>query len=130
MHFNVVIGTVNPTVGFKLDVIGNIRCQSLTQFSSRDYKKDIQLLDSSDYSNIIEKLKQTKVYRFRYKEADKDSKLKIGLIAEEAPEEIVSHEGKGIDIGEAVGFLMAAVKAQAEEIKVLKQEISGLKGIK
>ena len=36
--------------------------------------------------------------------------------------------GKGIDLGEAVAFLMAAVKAQAKEIKGLKQDISRLKG--
>lgn len=122
------IGTASPTAGYKLDVIGAVRCESLTQYSSRDYKKDIEALAPSDYRDILKRLRETEVFRFRYKEAEENSKLRLGLVAEEAPEEIVSHEGKGIDLGEAVGFLMAAVKAQAEEIDGLKQEISRIKG--
>lgn len=121
------IGPTNPTAGYKLDVIGKVRCESLTQYSSRDYKKDIEALALSDYRDILKKLERTEVFRFRYKEAEEGSKLRLGLIAEEAPEEIVSIEGKGINLGEAVSFLMAAIKAQQEEIKGLKQEMSGLK---
>lgn len=127
INFNLGIRTTSPTTGYKLDVIGAVRCESLTQYSSRDYKQDIETLAPSDYRDILKKLEQTEIFRFRYKEANENSRLRLGLIAEEAPEEVISHEGKGIDLGEAVAFLMAAVKAQAEEINGLKLEISGLK---
>ena len=80
----------------------------------------------SDYRDILKKLEQTDVFRFRYKGSEENSKLSLGLIAEKAPQEIVSHEGKGIDLGEAVGFLMGAVKAQQQKIMALEEQIRQL----
>jgi len=121
------IGTQAPTAGFLLDVNGTARCQSLTQYSSKTHKKDIQPLVSADYRDILSKLQQTNVFHFRYKEASNDSKLKVGLIAEESPKEIVSSDGKGIDLGETISFALAAIKAQQEQIEDLKGQINQLK---
>jgi len=42
---SVVIGATTPTTGYKLDVIGDIRCQALTQYSDANKKENINNLD-------------------------------------------------------------------------------------
>jgi hypothetical protein len=45
------------------------------------------------------------------------------LIAEDAPELIATPERDGINTADAIGFLLAAVKAQQAEIDELKAEL-------
>lgn len=90
-----------------------------TVHSSRDYKKDIHELTPQEYRRALEKVVSVPVVRFRYKSAD--TKEKIGLIAEDAPPEIVAEgNSKAISINEYVSLLHAALKAQQEEIDALK----------
>lgn len=100
---------------------------TLTQGSSRKLKKEISYLSKEDCVKILKKLNNTKVITYRLKDEDSDAKTHMGVIAEEAPEEMVSKDKKSIVISDCLGFLMAAVKAQQEEISILKEEINRLK---
>ena len=96
-----------------------------TVHSSREYKKDIRELTPLEYRQALEKVVSVPVVKFRYKVTD--TKEKIGLIAEEAPSEIVAEgNNKAISINEYVSLLHAALKAQQEQIDALKAAVNEL----
>ena len=67
------------------------------------------------------------VAKFRWKEDSKDTGKHIGIIAEEAPKEILSADGKAVSYSEYLAFLLAAIKAQNEKITELESKNEGLK---
>lgn len=85
---NVGIGTNSPTIGYKLDVIGDIRCQSLTQYSDATKKENIENLNlgldfisklrpvSFKWKNIDEEKKYEEIEEYVYEEQDVVSKEK------------------------------------------------------
>jgi len=121
---NVGIGTTNP--GRILECKkggGNPRADGWDIWSSREFKKDITYLCEEDYTQILAKLENIRVVRYHLKSEPKEAKLRLGLIAEEAPAEIISSDKKSTSLGDAIGFLMAVVKAQQREIQALKQKL-------
>lgn len=111
-----------------IDVAGGAYCDGTNwvNASSREYKKDIEALTPKEYEEILQKLAGTTVVRFRFK-TQEDDELHIGVIAEDAPEEIVDAQRNGIPTGDAIGFLLAALKAQQEEIELLRKDIQALR---
>ncbi|MDP3710424.1 MAG: hypothetical protein Q8R29_01730, partial [bacterium] len=60
------------------------------------------------------------------RETSTDScKKRLGLIAEEAPEEVLANGGKGVDVYKMASFLLAGMKAQQTKIEELSAAISG-----
>ena len=117
------IGTTDPG-SYKLYVNGSLRCTSCTGCSTKEMKKDIKYLSKSDYKEILKKLEKIKVVTYRWKEeANADDELHIGVISEEAPDEIVTKDKKAIDISDYLGFLLAIAKAQQDEIEALKTHL-------
>ncbi len=92
--------------------------------SSRMFKKNIKLMAGRDYASMLEKLDAVKLYRFRYKTDGKSEKLRMGVIAEEAPSEITDRRRLTIDIGSALGFIMAGIKAQEDRRRRLEKAIA------
>jgi len=119
------IGVTVPT--HYIDVAGGAYCNGSqwVSVSSIKYKKDIHSLTREEYQDILKKLAQTEVVRYRYK-SENSAELHIGVIAEDAPEEMVDAERIGIPTGDAVGFLLAALKAQQQEIEALKAIVNEL----
>jgi hypothetical protein len=106
---------------------GNAIADGWDTYSSREYKKDIAYLQPSDYDGILQKLDEINVVRYHYKEDGENEKLRIGVIAEEAPDEILSEDDKSMSLSDSVGFLLATVKAQQEKIEALEREVEELK---
>ncbi|MCG2706727.1 MAG: tail fiber domain-containing protein [Candidatus Omnitrophica bacterium] len=79
---------------------------------------------------MLEKLQNIEVVRYNLKSQDTSSLAKrhIGVIAEDSPDEITTEDKSAIEIGSYLGFLLAAIKSQNEEIKALKQQIDRLSG--
>jgi hypothetical protein len=131
---NVGIGTTTPNA--KLHVAGNgifdgeVHAPNILATSSREFKKDIAYLSSSDYETVLKKIEKINVAQFRWKEEPKSVEPHIGIIAEEAPKEILSEDGKAVSYSEYLAFLLAAIKAQNEKIQVLERELAELKGSK
>jgi hypothetical protein len=88
--------------------------------SSRDFKTDIVPLTATDESEVLKALLNTEVVRFNYKPEFMDNRRHIGVIAEEAPAEITLSDGRHIDLGNAFGTLLAAVKALGRKIEELE----------
>lgn|SRR5574341_192129 len=112
---------LNTSTGGYLSTTG-----TWTNASSKAYKTDIQIFQNSEYSELLKKLEQIDVVRFRYK--IDPTREHIGLIAEDVPEEIASDDRTGIPTADAIGFLMAALKAQQTEIESLEQMLKQLQG--
>lgn len=80
----------------------------------------------------LNKLKDMKFYSYALK--GKGSKVKMGLMADEAPKDILGEDGKSINlysyisyVAKAVQELSGIVKKQADEIAALKEEIKNIK---
>jgi hypothetical protein len=120
------IGVVDP-VNY-IEVAGGANCDG-TQWnnaSSMEYKRDVESLSLEECREILAALAQTDIVRFRYK-AQKNNEIHIGVIAESAPKELVDEERKTVPTGDAIGFLLAAVKAQQAEIESLRRKLEDLR---
>ena len=113
---NVGIGTTSPSV--KLEVNGDVKGDSFTYTSDISYKKDVKTI-----KNPISKIQALRGVTFNWK---KDNTPAIGLIAQEVekvlPEVVIGEEGnKGVSYGALVAPLIEAVKAQQEQIDLLRE---------
>lgn len=97
--------------------------------SSRDLKDNIIPLSREEYNEILGKLDNIEVVQYDLKSEKSllDSKRHIGLISEDAPDEIATKDKKALDFRDYLGFLTAAIKAEKEKIEKQDKEIKDLK---
>ena len=111
------VGSIDPERALEIACgKGGARADDWETWSSRRLKKDITYLDSRDLGNLLSDLRGIRVAKYRYKADLEAANKHIGLIADEAPEQIVTSDGESISLSNAVGYLMALVKALQEEI--------------
>ena len=121
---NIGIGTDDAQ--YKLHVMGDIAATSFVNISTRAAKKDIEYLTTGDTTRILAKLSDVKIARYHYNEESATTPLHLGLIAEEAPLEVLSASGKGVDIYKLASFTLAAVQAQQTQIEKLIERMDAL----
>ena len=98
-----------------------------TDGSSRKYKKDITPLTQDEDRKMLDVVKGIEVVRYRYKDESPDRKMTIGVIAENAPDEMTDETKEGVQPVKALGMLIAAMQAQQELIEELRREIDAFK---
>ena len=130
---NVGIGTANPQ--YKLQVgdpplPGNPSLYALAYswdvFSSRQYKTDISVFESHDIQRVFSEIAKLNVVRFHYKGDKPEDRLRMGVIAEEAPKEVLSANETTLSMTDTIGFLVAGIQALKTENDVLEKEIGAL----
>jgi hypothetical protein len=96
---------------------------------SRESKKDIQMLNETDITNLYNDTINTDIYTFFYKEDNEETdKRKLGIILEESPDYMcVTPDGKSLYNLSYISMLHGAIKTMDKKIKDLEQENSTLK---
>jgi len=116
---NVGIGTAVPS--YRLHVNGTAAGTSWTNLSSREYKENIKMVDDSNHAEMLARLMEFDLTTYKYKqEYGGDGTTKLGFIAEEMPKEVLSKDGKGIDLYELLAYTIGAMKAQQKKIERLE----------
>ena len=121
---NIGIGTTTPE--YKLHVLGDVAATSFVNISTRSAKKDISYLSDSEESNILTKIKDINVATYHYNSENSNTPLRLGLIAEEAPQEVLSAGGKGVDVYKFSTFLLAGIQAQQKRLESLEARVAAL----
>lgn len=85
--------------------------------SSEEFKEAIENMSDDEYSQAVDDLFHMDVKRWRYKDGVSDGGEHIGIIAEEAPRDLVTEDGKHLDVVSYLGKLTMAVKQLAKEVR-------------
>jgi hypothetical protein len=88
--------------------------------SSKKWKKDIVSLSKEEEKKIFENLQKVPLFKYRYTHELDSVPLHVGLIAEEAPEEIKLFDGTMIGLYEYIAYINAAFKVLTEKVKALE----------
>jgi hypothetical protein len=118
---NVGIGTTAPTA---LLQVGTATCNGTTwtNGSSREYKSNIRALE--DPLSVLSKIN---VYRYRFRPGrGNDRRERIGVIAEELPDEVASPDHTGAPTGELIALSLAANRALVAELRAQQARIDRL----
>lgn len=91
--------------------------------SDRDKKKDIR---SVDEISAIAKINQLHFYSYSMK--GNDTHIPLGIMADEAPSEILGADRKSINLYSYISLCAKAVQELSDEVANLKREIKKLKG--
>ena len=97
--------------------IGFLGGIGLMKYSDPKMKKDIVRKTGKDELRALKLVKGTKSYDYRYKEEPSSAPKRVGLMADEAPSQIVSPDRKMISLDKQVGLLTMATKALAKKIE-------------
>ncbi len=120
------IGIATSTPAYKLHVMGDVAATSFVNISTREEKKDISYLSATDGDSVLAKIKALNVATYRYNIEPNSNPLRLGLIAEEVPSEILAAGGKGVDIYKLSTFILAGVKSQQSALEALGVRIARL----
>jgi hypothetical protein len=80
-------------------------------YSTRDHKKDIHYLSAEEEDRVLFAVAGLRMATFRYRDGELGDKIHTGIIAEEAPEAVLSQGGRSIELYDYVSYGITAVKA-------------------
>lgn len=91
----------------------------LYALSSEDSKKDIKPVNDKGDARALSSLRSTKMHTFSYKD-EGDTPSHHGPIAERSPKEIITPDGRHVDVMNYIGLLHSSVRALDKEVTRLK----------
>jgi hypothetical protein len=93
-----LIGTVAGTAG------------GLLAMSSKTFKHNIEQLNEQEEDSLLNEFSRTPVSRWQYN-GDTREHVHIGVVTEEAPQSLVTDDGKHLDVIDYLGVLTVSIKA-------------------
>ncbi len=124
---NIGLGTSTPA--YKLQAIGDIAATGFVNTSTREAKQDITYLTDGAKISILDKIRNVKIAQYHYKTEDASDPLRLGLIAEEAPSEVLSVSGKGVDIYKLSTFILAGVQELQNKVDTIDARVTTLESM-
>ena len=121
------IGTTTPQ--YKLHVAGDVAANSFINVSTRGAKKDIEYLGEEGGADVIEKIRGLGVAKYRYSYEDSSAPLRLGLIAEESPSEVLSADGKGVDLYKLSTFVLTGIKELDKRLVGIETRLADLESL-
>jgi hypothetical protein len=118
-------GFTNPNLKFIVADPYKVR-GNLVTFSSRVLKHDIVPLSTSDIASMRNSMDAMDAILFRYKHEPDTAALHIGLVAEQAPPEILSETRDTVLFSQLIGWMLGAIQALEQENRRLEAEVSRL----
>lgn len=122
---NPYIGVYKNGSGSSL-VSSGVWAPSFNNTSTKEVKKNIRKLTT----NALKLITSTDLYKYNYKDENNKDKKHIGIVIGDGynyPEEILSSDGKGVDLYSMVSVCFKAIQEQQVQIQELKDEINKLK---
>jgi len=97
--------------------------------SSKDYKDNIKPVTEAEDLQMLDIVASTQLSRYNYKpeisaENGDGGKEHLGLIAEEAPEEVATFDRKAVDLYDMNSVLWAAIRALNKEVIQLRKLVA------
>ena len=114
---NVGIGTTSPN--HTLTIAGDVGAIAFVNTSTRTAKTDISYVGESASDEMYDQLLKIKVANYRYKIEPTSDPLRLGFIAEEVQQvapEILSPDGKGVDLYKLATFTLSGVQTLAGKV--------------
>jgi hypothetical protein len=105
------------STGDILQLVGTAGMAAAVGFSARKYKKEIKAQTSKEETKALEMVKGLDTYSYRYKWEGDEDPVRLGLMADEAPREIVTPDRLGLDMWRMMGILTVATKALARKVE-------------
>jgi hypothetical protein len=124
---NVGIGTSTPN--HTLTVAGDIGAIAFVNTSTRSAKTDISYVTASSTDDMLNQLVNLKVATYRYTIEDQNDPLRLGFISEDAATiapEILSPDGKGVDLYKLATFTLSGVQALAAKFDTMNTRVTSL----
>lgn len=116
------IGGLDPVSNYTLTVWGQAYSSGgWIQASARTLKENIKL----QTVNAVDKISKLKFYSYDYKNADQPH-VDIGLMVDEAPKEIQSTDGQGIDLYSYISLTAKAVQELTDKVAEQEKRITEL----
>lgn len=125
MEYNVAMQNAANKAGL-LGGMGNLAgtlgmAGALAYASDPKMKKDIVRKTGKDEARALKLVKGTKSYSYNYKGEPSSSPKRVGLMADEAPSQIVTSDRKGIFPMKQIGLLTMATKELANKVERLER---------
>lgn len=105
---------------------GDVAAQSFVNISTESRKKDIETVATSSEASYLAKLDDITLVNYLYIDESSTSTPHLGLIAEDAPEEILAEGGRGVDLYKFISFLTGAMKSLAAEVREIGVKVAAL----
>lgn len=102
--------------------VGSLAGSGLTALalsSSRTFKKDIEPFGDRTDDHSLKSVRKMPLYTWKYKGEGIESRPHLGPLTEESPEEIVTSDGKHLDVASYFGLLSSAVKALDRKVEAM-----------
>ncbi|MEX0934964.1 MAG: hypothetical protein WDZ70_01405, partial [Candidatus Paceibacterota bacterium] len=134
---NIGIGTTSPE--YDVHVIGDVAAQSFINISTASQKKNVSELSDSERTSLMDSFRALKPVFYDYINEETASTTDsstasstasttprhFGFIAEDAPLEVLSASGKGVDLYKLTTFTIAAVQENDRRLSRLEDVLGG-----